>query len=272
VRLALLFWLGSLSVAQAFIPPVPWIVREAYEGRKPRRATEVVLYHRIDGTQFEERILVQAGRYQFLWRVGNNPVAGTWDRQGYGLGQEIISGRTSIPLKYLTGNSPEELLSSLVAEGFVSREQLSTYTPGFTGDGDPATWDLTTNYLRHPGIYFQPLQSGIGIAIVGGEEAGGAKTVVFDATSKGMRRLEWRLGNVAAWDFDALGTVGKEGLYPRRMKLDLAGVELINSDLVTVRAPTDAQIREFQAAFRKAKSEDPSSSSLSLLRQLLSNR
>ncbi len=191
------------QVSFAFIPPVPWLVREAFEGRKPRKATEIVFKHVLNGSEVEERVLVVGSRYYFLWRSPTGLLGGSLDKQNYNLGSSTaIPGRTSVPLKYYGSTNSEDFLTQLVNEGFVQRDQLPMYKTGFTGEGDPAQWNLKENYQKNPGIFLFPLANGVAIKIVGNDSVDNGKSVYLDNSSKALRRLEWKDGGTVAWNFD----------------------------------------------------------------------
>ena len=270
-RLALLGLLFFHAAAHAFIPPVPAVVKEIFYGRKPKRATEIVLRHVIEAKpgeviEVEERIMTERGRARFRWRIGGQPVGGQLERDGYLVeGGSKIETRSRLFLKYLLTASDTDFLNALQEEGFVRRDQLQQFKPGYSPDGDPNLWDVRGAYLRHADIYLHRVRQSVGIAVEGDAK----RIVYFDQGLHGVRRLEWRDGTPVAWDFDGFHTPGKEGgFYPRHLYFSVNGEEKIRSELVAIRGASDRQVAEFTASPKGG----PSGSAEAALQFLLSYR
>lgn len=244
------------SVGEAFIPPIPLAIREIFDGRKPG-ALEIVLRHRIGGGEFEERIVCERGRYQMVWRGGlfQQPVAATWERQAYFIGDRNISSRSGIFLKYFGSHSADEFKDALMAEKFMRRDQMIQFKPGFSPSGDPQTWDLRENYLKHPDIFLERVRGSVAIVVVGLDEGALRKAVAFDRSLKGVRRIEWKDGQeVAGWTFENFSKFPSGGTYPHKLSFDINGNEVISSDVVAVRTIGDRALADFRTGWKQAAS------------------
>src|SRR5947209_7812537 len=100
-RFAVVLALAVSVAAEAFIPPVPAMVRDAFEGRKPRRGTEVVLRHHVDvrpgeTIELEERIALVGSKPLFIFRaIGQGqPLAGSYERRQYFVEDKVYPSRT----------------------------------------------------------------------------------------------------------------------------------------------------------------------------------
>lgn len=278
IALALGLFLIAES-ARAFIPPVPDILRAVTEGRRSRRATEIMIRHKVrlkEGVvEIDEKLVTERGRAHVLFtsRQGGS-TSGSLDKQVWVLAGDVrIETRSTLFLKYLLASSSDDLLSPLIAEQFVRRDQLMQYKPGYSPHGDPKTWEASTHYMRHPDIKLSRLPGGEAIAVTGFAEGESRKTVYFDVALKGIRRLEWKEGeNKTAWEFDAFGTAFKEGLLPGRMGFWQGENEVIASELSIFRGVSDAQAEGLKKQFRGAGQQAPTGAFEEALRVLLSYR
>lgn len=253
-------------VSHAFLPPVPALVRDAFDGRKPRRASEVVLRHHVEvrpgeTVEIEERIALAGSKPLFLFKAmgQGQPLFGTWERRQYQVEDKAYGARSGAFLKYFLGTSPDDFLNALVAEGYVRRDQLAQFKAGWVPEGDPNTWDVRGNYLRHPDIFLSRLKHGTAVAVIGSDDGGNRRAVYFDPAGKGIRRLEWKEGGgQLAWEFDGFHQVAKEGMYPRFLYYEVNGDEKIRSELLAVRVLSDRGASEFSAAQRRPRGSVPS--------------
>ena len=275
----MLFLAVCCARASAFIPSVPQILREVFDGRRGRKATEVHLRHRVQSdagaVEIDERIFVEKGKPVFLFKAqGSEEVFGAALQKG----QYAFRGGLTVPtssivvLKYLLATTSEELQGALVAEQFVRREQLQQFKGGFTAEGDPALWDLKTVYLIHPGIYLARFDGAITIAVSGLSEADESRAVYFDRSLKGIRRVEWRSrGAARAWRMEGFVPMGSEGRFPSRLSFLSGESTLVFSELKSLRVPSESAVRDLRAAAGRGGGT-PSGAVESALRTLLGYR
>ena len=268
------------STASAWIPPLPTIVNEIFDGRKVRNATEVVVRHTVElqpgqAMDVEERMAVIRNRRYAIWKVGAVLVAGTFDKDKYLVaGDKAFTTRSALWPKYLTYVNGDDFLSALVAEGFARRDQLQQFKPGFKAEGEPKTWNVKEQLLKHDDIFLTRLTRGVSIIVIGTQEGENRKAVFFDPGFRGVRRIEWKEGpQVVAWEFDGFHNGGKDmGLLPRQFFFEVEGVEKIHSELVAARSLTDKQIKDYQTAHRAASTAGMPENVESVLQLLLSYR
>lgn len=253
----------------AFLPPVPAMVSELCSGRRPRRGTEVVFRHTLGEVTLEERLVSAGGKVQSVFTQGEGVVVAALEGTNYVVGGERSPAGTRVPIRYLLTASSEDLLNLLIKEGFIDRDQLSMYKPGFDPVGDPSTWDLANNYIRQPGVFMR-LLDGTPAVVVSSVEA---KAVYFDESFKSLRRLEWKQEEgMVAWNFLESIAYGKEGNFPRTWRLERDGVELVRSELVSIGVATDRAVSDIQSSGGNTRDSDPSGAVVALVRQLLAFR
>lgn len=265
--------------AIAFIPPVSSMLREVTDGRKAG-SFEVVIRHRMSvrgsgAVEVEERIVNERNRHSLLWSGSAFPrgLAGTFERYQYIVGDTAIAARSAAWVTYLAGIGGDALRDVLLNEQFVRRDQLLQYKPGWTPAGDPQTWELRENYLRHPDICLKRFAGSVAIAIVGMEEGSVAKTLYIDKALKGIRRLEWKDGQeVNAWNFESFSPMPAGGQFPRRITFETGGAEVITSDLIAARPITGKALSDFKNSWKQAHREPAASSGEGILKLLLSFR
>jgi len=248
--------------AFAFIPPVPQIIKEIFDLRKPSIANEAIFRHRIaagngESIELEERMVAEGNRLYFLWRVQGQPqpVAAYWENQSYVVAQgKAFPARSAAWVKYLLTNSGDGFRDTLVAEQFIRRDQLSQFKPGFTPTGDPHTWELRTNYLIHDDIFLSRLPAGIAIAVNGLQNETSRKSVYFDKSLRGVYRLEWvENAQTYAWNFERLAKNAYFGYYPSRLSFEAQGVEAVSSELVSFHPLKDKPLFEFKSLWKQAQ-------------------
>jgi hypothetical protein len=249
-------------VGYGYIPPVPLMLKEIFEGRKPKIGIEAVFRHRVETRSggpydIEEHIVSERGQALILWKgQGMGPVAASWDGKNYALSREkLYPVRSNLFMKYFFSDSAEDFKETLLAEQFVRRDQLLEYKPGFIPSGDPAQWNLRQNYLRHDDIFLQRLQDNltdISIAVQGTHDGTSLRAIYLDRSFKGISRLEWRDGDQwFGWDFEGFARFASDGLYPRRLSFGVQGVEAISSQLVSWRVVRDRQLSELKSNWKQ---------------------
>jgi hypothetical protein len=281
-RLVLSFLFLSLT-ARAFIPPLPSILKEVFDARKSGIAAEIYLKHRIEVrpqefVELEERVLRERNETLFIWRqVGQSAVtAARWEGQNYFFAKDRQAPIGSeLPIGYLVTDSADWFRDQMTAEQFIRRDQLYQFKPGFMPQGDPQTWNLKENYLRHEDIFLARLPAGIAIAVQGLSEPTASHTVFFDQALKGILRFEWKQGDqVAAWDFDQFSGKASDGFLPRRLRFERNGTVMVQSELVGSRKLKDKQLYEFKNTWKQAMSRgySPTNTVEGALKTLLNNR
>ena len=252
--------------AFGFIPPLPSLMKEVLGDRKAQVGVEATLKHRVivapnQIVDIEERIVRDSSGVYFLWRIpGNAPIAAMHEKQGYALSKErVYPSRSTIFWKYLVDSSEDAVRDSLLTERFVRRDQFYQYKQGFNPTGDPSTWNLKENYVRHDDIYREKLPSGVAIAVKGYEEGNTARIVYFedrlrDNRSRGLSRLEWRDADVvAAWSFSGFGkSIWENSYLPKHAQLDVNNSNVITTEIVSVRALKDRALFDAKSAWKAA--------------------
>lgn len=270
---------GYANPAKAFLPNVLDILREVTTGRKPG-PVEVVLRHRIavkgTGTvEIDERILREGNKFSFLWsgKELGQPIAAGWERYNYIVGDQTIPSRSLALVSALTVATAEDLREVLIAEQFIRKDHLYQFKPGYVPTGDPQTWEIRENYLRHSDIFLQRMPSGIAIAVVGFEEGAVRKAVFFDRSLKGIRRFEWRDNQETyGWAMDGYAPFAAGGVHPRRLFLEANGGEVISSDVQAVRLANGRALSDFKTAWRQAQRQELASNAEGILKLMLSFR
>lgn len=264
-----------------FIPPLPSILKDTFEGRKPSAATEAVLQHRIhlksgDVVELEERIFAEKGKMHSSFRgpTLTQPFVLTLDRRSYFVGKEKrLSSRSLIWSKELFATSADEVANVLLSEQFVRREQFTQYRPGFSPSGDPQMWEVKENYIQHDDIFLNRVRGGIGYAILGLNEGSSRRTVVLDKELKGIRRIEWKEGEeTVGWNFDHFARFLSPGWYPKRLSFERNGTEAIVSELILHRPLKDKQAVEMRTSLQKSAATVLQTSTEEALQLLLSYR
>lgn len=249
---------GLGGSAHAYIYSIPSILTEIFDGRKPQ-PVEVELRHRVGAKGrsqqlLREKIYFGDGRVYVLWEAEGGrggAVRAVVTQKGYEIAGDRALPRTSrLFLEYLLQPNPEEFQKQLLAEQFVRRDQLIEFKPGFSPRGHPRTWKLRDYYLRHPDIFLTRLPDGVAILVVGMDEGLDKRLLYFDKGYRGISRLEWREeGRVTSWSFDQFRKIPGSGWYPRRLSLDKGGVELVSSELISVKPITPAAWQALRRSF-----------------------
>lgn len=247
------------STCFAFIPPVTTLVNDLFDGRKSNQF-EISLEHTLieeDNSNWpaEERIVYSHGKILDYWKLPNGVnAAAVWKNQIYEFSKDNkITSQTAVVLKYLLGRSGDEFLSLLVRENFVRSDQLNQYKQGFDPSGDPQTWDVKENYLRHSDIFLGRVGNTITFAVVGAADGQNQKSIHFDKSAKGIDRIEWKTGaQVVAWNFSNFNFYKAGGNYPTQMAFEVNGVPKITSRLLNWRGLNAKTFREFQSLWSSA--------------------
>ena len=252
--LVMFAWL--VQSAFALKPPLAFVLKDVFDNRKPGAAVEVVLKHTIElkgeKIEIEERIVRERGQTRITWKIpGGSVVPATYERAGYVIARDhVFPSRTGLFIKYLTYDNSDDFRDQLIAEQFIRRDQLFQYKPGFIPTGDPQTWNMPENYMKHSDIFLSRLSRGIAVAVVGMQDAANRRSVFFDLPKKGSEhvdgvyRLEWKEDNqVVAWNFDTFVKSG-DGFYPRHGSFEVGGVELINTQVLAWRALRDKALSD----------------------------
>lgn len=259
--LALIMLLSSS--ADAFIPPVPSILKEVFGERGGPSGVEAHFKYKVtlrpgEVVEVDEKIIRESGNVYFLWKIPAYqaaPVAARYEKQAYWVSKERnFATRSTVFWKYFIAGSDDEIRDALLAERFIRRDQFYQYKPGFNPSGDPQTWNLKENVLRHDDIYLSRLPSSVSIAIRGYQEGNTSRVVYFDQNLKAMTRLEWQDNeNVAAWNFEGtLKSAWDKVLVPKRSSLEVNRAVLIQGETVLVRALKDRALFESKAAWNNA--------------------
>ncbi len=270
------------TTAFGFIPPLTAVVHDLFDYRHPGLAQEIVFRHHVDlrageTVDLEERIVAERGQTLCIWRqLGQPPfLVARWDGQGYLTGKgERIPSRSAIFMKYFTLDNPDAFRDALILEQFTRRDQWYEYKPGFMPDGDPQTWNVKENYLRHDDIYLSRLAQGVAITVQGSDDPNNQKAVYFDKSLHGLDRIEWRSNNVAtAWNFDQFTRRQGEGFFPSKATFESGGLVLISSEVQSVRHLKDKQLFEFKNSWKAAsRAPAPTGTAATALKTLLSYR
>lgn len=259
-RLFLALLLLTVNSAFAFIPPLTSIVKEVFGERRAQIGVEAHLKHRVvvggQTVEIEERIVRDSSGAYFLWKIpGNGPIAAMHEKQGYALSKErVLPSRSTVFWKYLVESSEDSVRDALLAERFVRRDQFYQYKPGFNPSGDPSTWNVKENYVRHDDIYRERLPGGLSIVVKGYQEGSTSRTVFFDDKLRGMTRLEWKDGDVvASWSFSGFTkSIWDKGLLPKHASLDVNGTNAITTEIVSVRTLKDRTLFDAKSAWKAA--------------------
>ncbi len=265
-----------------FMPPLNAVVKDLFDYRKPGLAIEILFKHHVDlkvgePVDIEERLVAERGQALFMWRPVGQPVVqvARWDGQGYLTGKnERMPSHSSLFLRYFVIDNPDVFRDALIQEQFTRRDQWYEFKPGFTPEGDPQTWNMKENYLRHDDIFLSRLPQGIAISVQGTDEAGNQKIVYFDRSLHGLDRLEWRQsGVVTAWNFEQFVRRQNEGFFPMKAMFESGGNVLVTTEVQSVRHLRDKQLAEFKNSWKaSARTATPSAEVATALKALLSYR
>lgn len=236
--------------AFGFIYPITEVIRDVFNNRKPVSGLLIRLRHDIEvqtgeAISVDETILQESGTTWFRWQLssaqqGNAPAAiaakATGNRYTLSSGGEVpVVSQTW--LRYVSGATAQEFLDTAMREGFIRREQLLQFAPGYKPEGDPKSWDPNSNYLRHPDIYLHQVDSQPSIAIVGTHESDRWRAVFADLRRTGIKRIEWKAGTESvSWTFNRFAPAGNLGRFAREFSLNLNGSTRIQSKVVSVQA------------------------------------
>ncbi len=268
------------TLSSAFVPPVGSVIKEIFDVRKPGVVIELTYKHQVEVAQgttvtVDESFLYSQGKGYFLWKTPNHvPVYGVQERKAYLVGSDRkMNARSFLYTKYLGTASAEDFKEQLISEQFIRRDQLLQYKPGYTFEGDPDSWQVQENYVKHPDVRFKRLDSMVTIAVQGMDDPQNNRTVFFDAKFQGVRKFEWKEGgNTSSWSFSDFNKY-QDGLFPKSMRFEQNGSELVSSELIQVRGLKDKAFQNTLKAWQKSGLKNTSSGSLEdALKVLLSYR
>lgn len=233
----------------AFIYPVNEVIRDVFNNRKPISGLLVRLRHEIqardgESVNVDETILQEGSNTWFRWQLsaaqGGSPAAiiarANGNRYSFASGPELpLVSQTW--LRYVAGGGAQDFLDTALREGFIRREQMLQFAPGYKPEGDPKSWDPNANYLRHPDIYLHSIDGQPSISVVGTHEGDRWRAVFFDLRRTGVRRLEWKNGNEnVSWTFHRFAAAGNLGRFAREFNLNINGNTRIQTKVISIQA------------------------------------
>lgn len=283
ILLTLSFFLLA-SPAKAFIPPVPSILKEVFGERRGASGVEAHIKHKVtvrpgEVVEVDEKIIRDSTGVYFLWKMPSvqaTPIAARYEKQAYWVSKERnLPTRSTVYWKYFVAGSDDEIRDALLSERFIRRDQFHQYKPGFNPSGDPQTWNLKENVVRHEDIYLSRVASSVSIAIRGYQEGNTARVVYFDQNLKSMTRLEWQDNeNLASWSFEgATKSAWEKVSLPKRSSLEINRSVVVQSETVAVRSLKDRALFESKNAWNSAaKSVNVPPNAEAVLKLLVSYR
>lgn len=280
MKLLLVLPLLISTLCFSFVPPVGSVIKEIFDVRKPGVIIELTYKHTVELSQgnavtVDESLLYSGGKAYFLWKSPNHvPVYGVQERKSYIVGSDKkMNARSFLYSKYLASPSAEDFKEQLISEQFIRRDQLLQYKPGFSFEGDPDSWQVRENYVKHPDVNFKRIGSLVTIAVLGMDGKDNQRTVYFDSKFQGVRKLEWKEGNnVSSWSFSDFNKY-QDGIFPKSMRFEQNGTELVSSEVIQVRGLRDKAFQNTLKAWQKSGAKNSSSGQLEeALKVLLSYR
>lgn len=273
------FFSGSLVLgcftAMAFIPPLPSILKDMLDARKMKQPVEFTLRHKVysqSTIEIEERMIRDRGRTMVIWKSSGQAMAAVSDSQGYSLSREKnIASKSQLVVRYLFADNPDNFRDVLLNEKFIRRDQLLQFKPNFDPKGDPATWALKDNYLRHDDIFLTRLDSLFAIQVVGLNEGDTLRSVYFDQRLRGLLRVDWKdAGQLSQWN---LFPGGGDFSVPKRMEFLVNNSSVATTEL-SHRTLKEKQLNDFRAEWKTLAAKTPAISPEleGALRALLSYR
>lgn len=244
----LLILITAARPSSAFIYPITEVIRDSFNNRKPVSGLLIRMRHEVEVregevVQVDETILQEGSNTWFRWQL----VAG-------GQGSAVVVARANgnrytfasggdVPLvsqtwlRYVAGGNAQDFLDTALREGFIRREQMLQFAPGYKPENDPKTWDPNQHYLRHPDIYLHSIDLQPSIAVVGTHETDRWRAVFFDLRRNGVRRLEWKNGSEGvSWTFNRFAPAGQLGRFAREFTLNVNGNIRIQTKVLSVQA------------------------------------
>ena len=263
----------------AFLPPLSFIMKANFEGRKGL-PVETVFKHQIvlpsgDTVSVEERLAEIGGKIYSIFRSPNlGEVGCQWSKGVYLFSSDKrIVGRSRAFNLFFTMNKPESYREVLINEQFLKRELFSQYKSSFVPQGDPALWDLKENYIIHPDIYFARTPGGPAVTVTGFELSGVKKSVSFDKETLILSRLEWKEGGqITSWNFQGFKKNSGDGWFPSELFLNVDNKEMISSSLVSRHYLKDKSVKQWLTRFSSVSQASPSAVFEESLKVLLEYR
>lgn len=274
----LLFTLLFPLLSYGFLPPIAGVLKEIFDSRKAGALIEITYRHQVELAEgalvLEESFISTPRRTYILWKTANaNPVFSIQEHRAYLIGDRKLSSKSLLYAKYLSGTSAEDFKEQLISEEFMRREQLLQYKAGFLFEGDPDSWQLQDNYLKHPDIQYKRLDSIVSIAVRGMDDGPNQRTVYFDRKLEGIKRFEWKENNnLSSWNFKDFNKYA-EGFFPKIITFEQGGREFVRSELLQVKALKDKAIQNTVKSWQKMGGRNaPTGSMEEALKVLLSFR
>jgi hypothetical protein len=251
--------------SHAFIYPVTEVIRDVFNNRKPVSGLLIRIRHDVElkpgeVLSIDETILHEGNNTWFRWQLP--PTSGgasaamvaraAGNKYTFASGGELpLVSQTW--LRYVSGGTGQDFMDTAMREGFIRREQLLQFAPGYKPEGDPKAWDPNQYYLRHPDIYLHSIDGQPAISVVGTHDNDRWRAVFFDLRRNGVRRLEWRNGSEGiSWTFNKFTSAGNLGRFAREFNLNVNGDIRIQSRVSSVQAigvrDVPREKRDLQAA------------------------
>lgn len=250
--------LVTQSVGYGFVPPLTEVLKKAFSGRR-WMPSETQFKHRVklDGARevlIDEKLAEFDGQTYHLFSWNSELVGATSASSGYlfGGGKKIFSSSRAFN-SYFTIINPDKFRDILVSEGFSKRSQWEQYPNSFVPEGNPAFWDLATNYMIAPDVSFSRSESGISILVEGFDNGSNSKSVSFDKESFLLSEINWKNSNrLQRWWFRGLRKISRMGSFPTEMGFVVEGNQLVSSRLIQRRYLNSREKRAWLQKFKSA--------------------
>lgn len=251
------FW--SVS-SHAYIVPVAQLIEAMFEGRKTQPSIELTFRHFIrvtatDNVEIEEILFSDRGRLYSWFKAPSAGVSvfSALDSRGYSIeGGRAYPTRSRAFIRYFFNHNAADFRELLRSEKFIRLNQLLEFRPGSSFEGDPGTWDIKGNYIRHDDVFLTRLNSGVGVQVVGYSDQGTKRSVVFGREIGLLRRLEWIDAQESyAWNFSAPFRSALGSYLPKALSFEMNGVERISSELLSARPISDKAVNNLRTVARQ---------------------
>ena len=264
--LSIALTVASLS-CQAYVPPIPALLKEALSGRKTAGTFEVSLSHRVKvSTDSEpivvtERIVRNKNQYLLFFRSPGveSVIPGSWNGKEYRLPEnKLYPSDSRAFMRVLLSVSSDELLPTLLNEEFVRRDQIPQYKSDFKFEGDPNLWNMRENYLIQPNIAIRRTADSTAYAITGLIDGKNRRSIWIDRSLKGVARLEWTTeSGTTSWNFSNFTSQPLGGYYPKTMSFETQALTLVETTLEYAKPINTDQLRETKKTFEQAVKGHP---------------
>jgi hypothetical protein len=277
-KLSIAIAILSQIKAFAFIPPLGFVVKDAFEGRK-HGYVEVLMHHKVESqpgqfVEMDERALLDRGQIKVYWTSPSfgQAVGASLAGLVYSASDNSFTTRSSLFLKALLFGSADEFKNAMIAEQFARNDQFQQYRPNVTFEGDPQNWDMKQIYLPQPEIFLSRTASGGSIEVVGQDDSTMQKAIFFEKDKHAVARLQWKeRGQLNFWDFEQFGKTS-DGTIPKKATFVVAGATLVTTYITYRRIDSERQAAEFRQIWSKSKIGPVPVSAENVLKILLSYR